>query len=154
MCNTGGSGQGGGGGSSFVSKQMSDPVDESVSTLSHWNGAAEVVPVIEIDTPANGTVYKRGQVLRARWACGYDGTVGLGISSGCVGSVADGQAINTNPGKHGFTVSGPVSSNGTHNQRNHHLHRPLEVDRLLPRRRNHASSEGRNPGRWSRRGEL
>jgi hypothetical protein len=113
VCNGASSGQGGGGGSSFVSKRMRYPVDESL-VQSAWNGWAIVVPVIEIDTPASGAVYHRGQVVRAHWACGYDGQTGLGISQKCVGSAADGKAISTTPGKHTFKVSGVVQSNGNH----------------------------------------
>ena len=113
VCNGAGSGQGGGAGSSFVSKQMRYPVDESL-VQSVWNGWAIVVPVMEIDAPANGAVYRRGQVVRARWACGYDGQTGLGISQGCIGTIAEGKAINTAPGKHTFKLSGVVQSNGNH----------------------------------------
>jgi hypothetical protein len=84
VCNGSGSGQGGGGGSSFVSRKMSDPVDESLVQTS-WNGWAAVVPVIEIDAPLSGAVYKPGQVVHARWSCGYDGSTGLGISNNCKG---------------------------------------------------------------------
>src|SRR5581483_2574348 len=113
VCNGAGSGQGGGGGSSFVSKRMRYPVDESL-VKSAWNGWAIVVPVIEIDSPAPGAVYHPGHVVRARWACGYDGQTGLGSSQKCVGSVAEGKAISTRPGKHSFKVSGVVQSNGNH----------------------------------------
>jgi hypothetical protein len=92
---------------------MSDPVDESL-VQSSWNGWAAVVPVIQINAPVSGAIYKAGQVVHASWSCGYDGKTGLGISQNCKGSVANGAAISTTPGKHRFTVSGPVSSNGTH----------------------------------------
>lgn len=113
VCNGSGSGQGGGGGSSFVSRKMSDPVDESLVQTS-WNGWAAVVPVIEINAPMRGAIYHHGQIVHASWSCGYDGKTGLGISNNCKGSVANGAPISTAPGKHHFTVSGPVSSNGTH----------------------------------------
>jgi len=92
---------------------MRYPVDESL-VQSAWNGWAIVVPVIEIDVPAAGAVYHRGRLVRARFACGYDGQTGLGISQKCVGSVALGKAISTTPGKHTFKVSGVVQSNGNH----------------------------------------
>jgi hypothetical protein len=113
VCNGAGSGQGGGAGSSFVSRRMRYPVDESL-VQSIWNGWAMVVPVIEIDAPVRGAVYHRGQVVRARYACGYDGQTGLGISQKCFGTVAEGKPISTTPGKHTFEVSGVVQSNGNH----------------------------------------
>ncbi len=51
--------------------------------------------------------------MDATWACGYDSTGGLGVS-GCTGTVADGSAIDTSPGRHTFTVTGGVSANGNH----------------------------------------
>jgi hypothetical protein len=112
-CNGAGTGQGGGAGSSFVSKEMQDPTDESLVQQA-WNGWAAIVPVVEINTPANGTVYKAGQVERARWSCAYDGATGFGSSQGCTGTVANGTPIDTKPGKHSFTVTGTETSNGTH----------------------------------------
>lgn len=111
-CNTAGSGQGGGAGSSFVSRKMADPVNES-SFLPGWDGQAVMVPIIEIDAPFNGAVYKRGRLVHARWECGYDSHTTLGIG-GCKGTVPSGGKLSTTPGRHRFTVSGQVSSNGTH----------------------------------------
>jgi hypothetical protein len=102
-CNGAGAGQGGGGGSSFISSQMTDQQPDPQS-LSQWNGAAEIVPAIEIDTPANGAVYAPGQVLDASWACDPN--------LNCTGSVVNGGPVDTSLGKHSFTVSAPVYSNG------------------------------------------
>lgn len=113
VCNSAGAGQGGGGGSSFVAKQLRSPVDESLVQTS-WNGWAELAPVIEIDVPSNGAVYRRGQVVRARWQCGYDSRISLGFPSSCRGSVADGARLDTSFGRHRFTVGGTVSANGNH----------------------------------------
>jgi hypothetical protein len=113
VCNGAGSGQGGGGGSSFVSKKMQDPTDESLVQQA-WNGWAAIVPVLEIDVPANGAVYKPGQIERARWSCAYDGVTGFGSSQGCTATVASGSPIDTKPGRHSFTVTGTETSNGTH----------------------------------------
>jgi len=112
-CNDAGSGQGGGAGSSFVSHRMMDPFDVSPTLVGTGNGTVVMVPAIEIDKPAKGAVYRSGQVVHARWECGFDSITSLGISN-CTGSVADGGKLNTKPGKHRFTVSGTVSSNGTH----------------------------------------
>jgi hypothetical protein len=112
-CGSAGSGEGGAGGSSFVSKRMMDPVDESLLLGAPPDGAVVIVPAIEIEAPVSGAVYRSGQVVYARWQCGYDSRTGLGISN-CNGSVATGARISTSPGKHTFTVSGTVSSNGNH----------------------------------------
>ena len=109
VCGGAGAGQPGGGGSSFTSSQTMDPVDQSDMTLG--NGQVVIVPAIEIDAPAKGAVYTPGQVVTASWSCGYDTTIGMGVSN-CTGTVADGSAIDTSPGTHTFTVSGGVSSNG------------------------------------------
>lgn len=113
-CNGATSGQGGGAGSSFVSSQMIDPIDESILAGAPANGVAAVVPVVEIDTPANGATYTAGQVVDASFGCGYDGGTGLGTSNNCTGSVANGSAIDTSPGTHSFTVTGTEYSNGYH----------------------------------------
>jgi hypothetical protein len=113
VCNGAGTGQGGGAGSSFVSKKMQDPTDESLVQQA-WNGWAAIVPVVEIDVPTNGAVYKAGQIERARWNCAYDGATGFGSSNGCTATVANGSPINTKPGTHSFTISGTETSNGTH----------------------------------------
>jgi hypothetical protein len=112
-CNGAGSGQGGGAGASFVSNRAMDPVDESL-LYGAGNGTVYIVPVIEIDSPAGGVVYSPGQVVKASFACGYDGVTGLGSSNTCTGAVANGSPIDTSPGTHTFTVSGTVYSNGYH----------------------------------------
>jgi hypothetical protein len=112
-CDGAGSGQPGGAGSSFTSNQTMDPMDMSSITGGTGNGEVVIVPAIEIDAPANGAVYTPGQVVTASWSCGYDTTIGLGVS-GCTASVADGGAIDTSPGTHTFTVSGGATSNGNH----------------------------------------
>jgi hypothetical protein len=115
-CNAAGSGQGGAAGSSFVSNQAMDPVDESL-LYGAGNGTVIIVPVIEIDAPASGAVYAPGQVIDASWACAYDNAspgTDLGPGGSCTGTVANGSAIDTSPGTHTFTVSGTVSSNGSH----------------------------------------
>jgi hypothetical protein len=103
-CNGASSGQGGGGGSSFISSQMTDPQNQQQPRLSPWDGAAEIAPAIEIDTPANGAVYTPAQVIHANWACDPN--------LNCTGSAASGSPIDTSLGKHSFTVSAPVYSNG------------------------------------------
>jgi hypothetical protein len=115
-CNGASSGLPGGGGSSFTSVQTMDPVDES-NLVGTGNGLVIIVPTIEIDAPANGAVYAPGQVVNASWACAYDNASpgsDLGFGNGCTGSVANGSPIDTSPGTHTFTVSGTVSSNGSH----------------------------------------
>jgi hypothetical protein len=116
VCNGAGSGLEGGGGSSFTSNETIDPVDES-SVLGAGAGIVIIVPVIEIDAPANGAVYTPGQIVDASWACAFDNTspgTDLGPGGSCTGTVANGSAIDTSPGTHTFTVSGTVYSNGYH----------------------------------------
>lgn len=115
-CNGAGSGLEGGGGSSFTSNKSIDPIDES-SLTDTGAGIVIIVPVIEIDAPANGAAYTPGQVVHANWACAYDNTspgTDLGSSNGCTGTAANGSAIDTSPGQHTFTVSGSMYSNGNH----------------------------------------
>jgi hypothetical protein len=75
---------------------------------------AAVVPVVEIDAPADGAVYTPGEVVDSSFGCGYDGGTGLGTSNNCTGTVANGSAIDTSPGTHTFTVTGTEYSNGYH----------------------------------------
>jgi hypothetical protein len=110
-CNGASNGQGGGGGSSFVSNQMMDPVDQQ-QALSQWNGAANLVPAIEIDTPANGAVYAPGQVIAANWSCDPNNDFWGNLD--CTSAIANGSPIDTSPGTHTFTVSGIAYSNGYH----------------------------------------
>jgi hypothetical protein len=58
-------------------------------------------PLVEIDTPAAGAVYKAGQVVAARWSCVH--TIAR------KGTAASGRHIATTPGKHRFSVSATVS---------------------------------------------
>lgn len=111
-CNGASSGQGGAGGSSFLSDQMMDPIDAQ-QALSQWNGAAAIVPAIEIDTPANGAVYTPGQVVDANWACDPNNDGPWGGTLSCTATVANGSPIDTTPGRHTFTVTTSVYSNGT-----------------------------------------
>jgi hypothetical protein len=61
-------------------------------------------PSVSIASPLNGAVYRRGQVVRARFSC-QDGVSGSGIAS-CAGDVANGARIDTSRcGVHKFTVT-------------------------------------------------
>jgi hypothetical protein len=103
-CNSATYGQGGAGGSSFVSKKVLYP---------SLGGAAATgkvfvrfAPAVEIDAPANGAVYSPGQVVYARWSCQLvDPIVGT-LAQNCAGTVAPGSLISTTAGKHTFTVKG------------------------------------------------
>ena len=58
-------------------------------------------PIIRIDSPVHKARFARGQVVFADFECRDNGS---GIAT-CVGSVADGQQLDTlTPGKHTFTV--------------------------------------------------
>ena len=60
-------------------------------------------PVVTITSPTSGAVYAPGQSVAAAFSCS-DGTGGSGIAR-CVGTVANGSAIDTTPGTHVFSVS-------------------------------------------------
>jgi hypothetical protein len=105
-CGNGGTGGGGAAGSSFVSKAIEDPA--VVQAYNTGDVFIEFIPVIEIDSPANGAVYRSGQAVTARWSCGYSSSSGLG-ASGCKGTAAAGSRISTTTGSHTFTVTGDDS---------------------------------------------
>ncbi len=110
-CNgNGGTGAGGAAGSSFASNSIEYP--EVVQAYNTGDVFIEFVPVIEIDTPANGAVYSPGQVVDANWSCGYSSSTALGCSSGTTGTVPSGSPINTTPGTHTFTVQSTVNNSG------------------------------------------
>jgi hypothetical protein len=103
-CNSATAGQGGAGGSSFVSKKAEYP------TLGGANATGKAfvrfAPAVSIDAPANGAVYSPGQVVYARWSCNLvDAVVGT-LAQNCAGTTAPGSPISTTPGTHTFTVKG------------------------------------------------
>jgi len=68
---------------------------------------AAQAPGVSIVTPPDGAFYSAGQNVLADFSCS-DGTGGPGLlsSGGCVGTVADGSAIDTSSlGSHSFTVT-------------------------------------------------
>ena len=95
-CNDPSGGMGGGGGSSFAASQVLQPFVQDGPA----SGPSIVVtPIVEIDSPRNGAVYRSGQVVDAQWACGhYQGT-----SCGSA-TAAPGSPIDTKPGKHTFSI--------------------------------------------------
>ncbi len=112
-CQAESNGEGGAAGSSFVSKQIKYPEIRLVYGVG--DVLIELVPVIEIDTPANGAVYSPGQVVDARWSCSYSSTTELGCNSPTSGTVPSGSPISTAPGTHTFTVKSTVhDSAGSH----------------------------------------
>jgi hypothetical protein len=97
-------GAGGGGGSSFFSKQVIQPV---VHPAPPSGPSVTVTPLVEIDAPSNGAVYKPGQVVHARFECGHD--QGFACESS---TVPAGTAIDTRPGKHTFSVKVSLDPTG------------------------------------------
>ncbi len=82
-------------------------------------------PSLTITSPSNGVVYRTGQRILANYACA-EGAGGTGLdTTGCVGPVANGAAIETStPGMYSFTVRA-TSTDG--------LTRSLTVDfRVVP----------------------
>lgn len=90
-------GMSGGGGSSFFANSVLGPFTQDGP---EGTPSMTFTPIVEIDSPASGAVYKPGQVVHAQWECGhYQGT-------SCQGATDPvGTAISTTPGTHTFTVT-------------------------------------------------
>ena len=111
-CNDAGGGQGGAGGSSFAANHVQFP--RAPGVLGNTRDVfIKFIPAIEIDTPANGAVYTAGQLVNARWSCGYDAATALGPGTNCAGTVASGSPISTTRGRHTFTVQGKIANNAS-----------------------------------------
>ena len=97
---------GGGAGSSFIANAVIDP-SPMCCGLGTGIPFVRFAPVVEIDSPANGAVYRPGQVVDATWSCAVSpGGFANGVQN-CTAPAADGGAINTaSPGSYTFTVSG------------------------------------------------
>jgi hypothetical protein len=69
----------------------------------------ETAPEVTIESPADGAVYGRGEVVLADYSCA-DEANGSGLAS-CAGNVADGSAVDTSSlGEHTFTVNAADSA--------------------------------------------
>jgi hypothetical protein len=69
-------------------------------------------PTVSITTPTDGASYLQGQVVNASYSCATP-PGGTGVAS-CVGTVANGAAINTStPGGHAFSVAATDNSGQT-----------------------------------------
>ena len=100
-CATFYSGEGGGGGSSFVTSSATLEAGTYGNTTSP--PSVTFTPQIEIDSPADGTTYTAGQVVDASWSCD------TAEVSGCTGTTASGQPIQTSPcGAYSFSVTGSI----------------------------------------------
>jgi len=66
---------------------------------------AKVAPVLVITSPADGAVYRPGQVVHASWLCSQPPGWGYGVQN-CTATTPVGGAVDTKPGKHTFTVHG------------------------------------------------
>src|SRR4030095_7737768 len=77
----------------------------NTTTVSHTYTVRDVTaPVVTIVSPAAGAVFDRDEVVLADFSC-VDEAGGSGIAS-CVGTVADGAAVDTSTlGAHQFTVT-------------------------------------------------
>lgn len=100
-CNDPGGGMGGGGGSSFFAKGVLGAfIDQGPAS----GPAITITPLVEIDRPKSGAVYKAGKRIKAQWECGhYQGFACSGATA------ADGAPINMKPGKHTFVVKVSLS---------------------------------------------
>jgi hypothetical protein len=105
-------GGGGGGGSSLVPSGPGISDTSFTNAVQSGDGVISVSyttpdttpPTIMINSPADGAVYLLNQTVSADYSC-TDETGGSGLAS-CVGSVANGSAIDTTTvGAHAFTVN-------------------------------------------------
>lgn len=95
-CYDTGPGMGGGGGASFFAKQVIQPFIGSAPAA---GPDITFTPLVEIDRPKAGAIYRPGQKVLAQWECGHY------QSFSCQGAtVADGQPLNMSPGRHTFVV--------------------------------------------------
>ena len=87
------------------SRASSDPMNHAVFVLDVTAAAPDTTdPTITMVTPPAGAVYARNRVVNADFSC-TDEPGGSGIAS-CVGTVADGHAIDTTTlGQHSFGVT-------------------------------------------------
>ncbi len=96
---------GGGAGSSFVAKGVLYPTPATLGALGSGVPFVRIAPVVEIDAPVSGAVYRRGEVVHAKWSCSQPPGWGYGVQN-CTATSASGAAISTTPGSHTFTVHG------------------------------------------------
>ena len=83
-------------------RAASDPMNHAVFVLDV--APDDIDPTISVATPPAGAVYPRNRVVNAHFSCA-DRVVGSGVAS-CVGTVGDGQAIDTaTVGPKTFTVT-------------------------------------------------
>jgi 6-phosphogluconolactonase (cycloisomerase 2 family) len=89
------------GGHSYTVTAISDDGQTATATIPYTVAAA---PSASITSPASGSRYRWGQVVRARYTC-PEGADGPGIAS-CIGTLRAGARIQTTvPGRHVFTVT-------------------------------------------------
>ena len=99
-------------GSHSFTVDATDNAGNSASTTFNYTVLDAAGPDITIATPVDGATYARGATVIADYAC-TDEIGGSGVAS-CVGTVADGAAINTaSLGSHSFTVN--ASDNSSNN---------------------------------------
>ncbi len=109
------------------SRASSDPMNHAVFVLDVTAAAPDTTdPTITMVTPPAGAVYARNRVVNADFSC-TDEPGGSGIAS-CVGTVADGHAIDTTTlGQHSFGVTATDVAGNTRV-----LNRPYTVTAARP----------------------
>ena len=77
----------------------------NTSSVTHRYMVVDVTdPTVDLRTPPDGAVYEQGEAVTADFGCD-DETGGSGLAT-CVGTVADGSAVDTSTlGSHSFTVA-------------------------------------------------
>ena len=87
--------------------------DGNIQTVTRFYEVVDrTKPTIDLDTPADGAVYDRGEVVLADYSCD-DEPGGSGLAS-CEGDVADGEAIDTaTAGVKTFTVTAADNDGNT-----------------------------------------
>jgi len=96
---------GGGAGSSFISSRVLDPGIVSIGLTGSGVPYIQIAPIVQINAPAGGAVYKPGQAVTANWSCSLVPGWGNGLQN-CTATAAAGAKIATSRGSHRFTVSG------------------------------------------------
>ena len=84
--------------------------DGATSSVTHNYIVDSTAPAIALTTPEQGAVFASGEAVNAGYTCADAG--GSGIAS-CTGTVAEGQALDTTPGSHTFTVTAVDNAGNT-----------------------------------------